>query len=169
MVESELEIVKRHMGAQSVNVVAILSELGVDYEERRMFGGESGWIEYGDGRFKVVVNQGESPQRKRFTAAHELGHYLIQRDLLCEEGIMKRHTDRLFGDVVLPAQSSPITHRHEVQANKMAAQIIMPATRIKELWAALDGHSEDKIATLAEKFDVSIAAMSIRAKTLRLV
>lgn len=169
--ESELEIVRAHMGKEPVNVAAILSDLGVAFEERPILSGESGWIECQGGNFTVVVNEAESEQRRRFTAAHELAHYLMHRDLLCEDGDrLHRHTDRLFGANAELNRKAPLAQRHEAQANKLAAQIIMPASRIKEVWDSLDQENQtDKIGVVAGQFGVSKAAMEIRAKTLGLI
>lgn len=168
--ENELEIVKDHMRDQPVNVAAIFADLGVDYVEDSILSGESGWIECQDGKFKVVVNADEGPQRRRFTAAHELAHYLMHRDLLCRAGKLNRHTDRLFGNAAAHNREAPFQHRHEVQANKLAAQIIMPASSIAEAWDGVAGKPElFRVSALAQKFDVSKAAMSIRLKTLGLV
>ena len=168
--ETELEIVKDHMRDEPVNVAAIFADLGVEYVEDRILSGESGWIECLDGKFKVMVNESESAQRKRFTAAHELAHYLMHRDLLCREGKLNRHTDRLFGVSAEHNRDAPFQRRHEVQANKLAAQIIMPASRITEVWNAMEDRPPvSRIPALAEKFDVSKAAMEIRLKTLGLI
>ena len=167
--ENELEIVRDHMRDEPVNVAAILADLGVSYTEKVINSGESGWIELKDGLFEVTVNASESPQRQRFTAAHELAHYLMHRDIL-RVGKLNRHTDRLFGAGRAHNRDAPLQHRHEVQANKLAAQIIMPASRIREVWAA-HPHTDrsTKIESIAKQFDVSKAAMEIRLKTLGLV
>lgn len=167
--ENELEIVRDHMRDAPVNVAAIFADLGVEYVEDRILSGESGWIECVDDKFKVLVNSSESPQRKRFTAAHELAHYLLHRDLL-KSGRANRHTDRLFGEAAAHNRDAPFQRRHEVQANKLAAQIIMPASRIREVW---EGHPQSnqtaKVEDIARQFDVSKAAMEIRLKTLGLL
>lgn len=168
--ESELDIVRRHMGKEPVSVAAIFSDLGVDYEERSILSGESGWIECKDGQFLVVVNKDEGEQRRRFTAAHELAHYLMHRDLLCEEGRLNRHTDRLFGVSADLNKEAPFRRKHEIQANKLAAQIIMPASRITEAWEDISSEPAFfRVSKIAEQFGVSKAAMDIRLKTLSLV
>lgn len=168
MVESELEIVQRYMAAEPVDVPAILSDLGVSYEERTIITGESGWIECNNGSFFVVVNANDSEQRRRFTAAHELGHYLLHRDLLCEAGRANRHTDRLFGATKGSNRETPFGPKHEVQANKIAAQIVMPASRIKAAWQASSKDNPYRVEDIAKQFGVSKAAMDIRLKTLGL-
>jgi Zn-dependent peptidase ImmA (M78 family) len=163
MHESELDIVQEYMGDEPVDPAKILRALGVEYTEEPLPPGESGHIIASDGAFRVVVNSNEGPQRRRFTAAHELAHYLMHRDLLAEAGKMNRHIDCLFGSDACHDKPSPLRSRHEVQANRLAARIIMPASRIRH-------HFEqgENAAALAQRFGVSPAAMEIRLKTLNL-
>lgn len=158
---TELEILQDYMMDEPVDLPAIFSDLGIEFSEEVI--PESGYIECKDGQFKVVVNSTEGKQRRRFTAAHELAHYLMHRDLLCAGNRMNRHTDRLFGEGAKHNREQPFSHKHEVQANRLAAQIIMPAGRIINLWA--EGHRLD---ALAERFDVSKAAMQVRLDSLGL-
>ena len=125
--------------------------------------GESGWIERDGDAFKVVVNSNEGAARRRFTAAHELAHYLLHRDLLDHGGRANRHTDVLFGGEQ-PAGTSRIRRGHEIQANRLAAQILMPAGRVKERFLA--GTS---IESLAQELQVSKAALEIRLKNLGMI
>tara|TARA_R110002072_G_C7539176_1_gene498086 strand:- start:258 stop:476 length:219 start_codon:yes stop_codon:yes gene_type:complete len=54
----------------------------------------SGRIDLNEPFCIITVNSNEGPQRRRFTAAHELGHYIIHRDMI--DG--KRHLDRLYSE-----------------------------------------------------------------------
>jgi Zn-dependent peptidase ImmA (M78 family) len=78
-------------------------------------------------------------------------------------GRANRHTDKLFGGDQ-PTSASGIKPHHEVQANRLAAQILMPAARVRERFGA--GMSVEQ---LANHFGVSRAAMEIRLKNLGLV
>ena len=161
--ESELDIVQDYMNDEPVQPEKIIRALGVEYSEVALPTGESGRIEYSDGQFQVVVNANESAQRKRFTAAHELAHYLMHRDLLAQHGRMHRHVDCLFGGDACHDRSTPLMPRHEAQANKLAARIIMPASRIRHHF-----DQGESAMQLAHRFGVSVAAMEIRLKTLGL-
>ena len=160
--ENELDIVSRYTASAPVDLDAIFRELGVGYREQHIPTGESGWIERDGDYFTVVVNASEGEQRRRFTAAHELSHYLMHRDLMDDGSRMNRHTDRLF-DKNADDDDGLFTHRHEVQANKMAARIIMPAKLVRRKHA--EGMSAGEIA---KAFKVSRAAMEIRLSTLGL-
>ena len=160
--ENEMQIVARHLTSAPVDLEAIFADLGIGYCEKTIRTGESGWIERTGEHFEVVVNASDPAARRRFTAAHELAHYLIHRDLMDHGARMMRHTDRLYGDAD-DNPNSPFKPHHEVQANKLAAQIIMPAPLIREKFAENPNH-----VALAAEFEVSAQAMEIRLKTLRL-
>lgn len=163
MEQSELSIVSRHMETAPVDLQAIFSDLGIEYQELWMDDGASGSITRKGDSFAVVVNALESMNRKRFTAAHELAHYLLHRDLMQIDGDrMHRHTDKLYG-APEDNPASPFTRQHEIQANRLAAQIVMPAPLVREKF----DESQD-VGQLAAAFGVSKAAMEIRLKTLGL-
>ena len=160
--DNEMRIVARHMAKAPVDLPAIFQDLGIDFQTFWM-DEASGWIERDGEKFTVAVNAVEPNRRQRFTAAHELAHYLLHRDLMDHGGKMHRHTDQLY-DGSNSAAGSPFNRQHEIQANRLAAQIIMPASLVREKYA----ENED-LASLAEEFDVSKLAMEIRLKTLGLI
>lgn len=161
MDKSEMSIVARHMAKAPVDVKAIFSELGIRYEESWMDGASGSISREGDS-FTVSVNATETENRKRFTAAHELVHYLMHRDLMGDGERMHRHIDTLYdggnqaGDVIFKRE-------HEIQANRIAAQIVMPKALVEKKFEAIKDAGE-----LAKVFGVSKAAMEIRLKTLGL-
>jgi Zn-dependent peptidase ImmA (M78 family) len=150
----------RELGREiPVNLPRIIRALGIRYDERFMPADESGRIERDDDGYMIVVNATEGEQRRRFTAAHELAHYLLHRDLLHREG----HLDRLFGPPGTNP-SSPFTPRHEVQANRLAADLLMPADAVR-------AYEEMglEVGEMARRFGVSPAAMRIRLQSLGLL
>ncbi len=161
MKDSEMRIVARHLQKAPVDIEAICDDLGIDYEEVWM-DDASGSISRAGDKFVVHVNALESKNRRRFTAAHELAHYLLHRDLLGDGERMNRHIDNLYGageqtgDVIF-------NRAHEVQANRIAAQIVMPKKLLEKEFAL----NKDSLQ-LAKKFGVSKAAMDIRLQTLGL-
>lgn len=154
----EMSVVKDFASRLPVDVIGIFDALRVEYIEEPMPPEQSGRIYYEDPFCTVTVNANEGPQRKRFTAAHELGHYLLHRDLL--DG--KRHLDRLFSDGGRDNPYGPLSPSHEVQANKFAADLLMPAGVLRARYNA----TSDNVRELAELCGVSIAAMKIRLKNL---
>lgn len=160
--DSQSKIVARHLKSAPVNLEAIFDELGIGYSERKLGYGQSGWIERIGPNYKVIINSDEPLVRRRFTAAHELAHYLLHRDLMEDGSRMNRHIDSLF-DGKSAADDNLFKPYHETQANKIAAQIVMPIGIVKKLHGA--GKTPAEIAAALE---VSKAAMEIRLSTLGL-
>jgi Zn-dependent peptidase ImmA (M78 family) len=101
--------------------------------------------------FRIVVNVGDPPQRRRFTIAHEVAHYVLHRDLIGES-----LTDNAM-------YRSSLADDYERQADSFAAKILLPADAIREAYR----HTRS-LAGLAAIFGVSTAAVRIRLKELRL-
>lgn len=162
MDKSDMSVVARHLTKAPVDLEAIFADLGVQYSKLWMDDGASGSITRNGDTFAVAVNALESETRQRFTAAHELGHYLLHRDLMDDGKRMNRHIDTLYagrdqgGDVIFKRS-------HEIEANRIAAQIVMPGPLVRAKFA----ETQDA-GILATEFGVSKAAMEIRLKTLGL-
>lgn len=112
----------------------------------------------------IGYNQTESRVRKRFTIAHELGHYVLHRD-----------DAQMFMDKQYTAhfRSTNFTYpdkkqKQEQEANKFAACILMPEQLLRAEIEKMefDLQSEDDIKVLAKIFDVSATAMSFRLSNL---
>lgn len=147
-----LRIAEKHTRAAPVNVVRLAYDLGlVVYEtgdwpdnvsgmirKDRKLGGKSGYA--------VIVNDKHCEARRRFTIAHEIGHFVLHSDLIGDgigdDGLYRSH----------------LRSARESEANRFAANLLMPAELIEK--AAADG--ADTIADLARVFQVSRSAMSIR-------
>lgn len=156
----EMQIVRRYRERVPVDIIGLIRELGIEYREEPMEAGASGRIDFDGFLCTITVNANEGPQRKRFTAAHELGHYLMHRDLIENRG----HLDRLFGPPGLDNPEAPLSPRHEVQANQFAADLLMPGHVIRQRYD-LD---QDNVRQLADLMRVSPAAMKIRLQSLGL-
>lgn len=162
MKKSEMSIVARHMAKAPVDLEAIFAELGIEYGKLWMDDDASGSITRNGDGFSISVNALEPETRQRFTAAHELAHYLLHRDLMDDGKRMNRHVDTLYGGGE-PSGDVIFKRSHEIEANRIAAQIVMPKKLIEEEHA-----KNADTAALARKFAVSKPAMEIRLKTLGL-
>src|SRR6266403_928090 len=94
----------------------------------------------------------DNHRRQRFTIAHETAHYVLHRDLI-GDGVTD---DALY--------RSSLGDWYERQANKMAADILMPPQLVISLFKG----GMRSLASLAKAFDVSIDAMRIRLEELGL-
>jgi Zn-dependent peptidase ImmA (M78 family) len=116
-----------------------------------MPGSISGEIRETDGIVTIKVNRHDIKERQRFTIAHEIAHFLLHRDRLAS-GI----TD----DVLY---RSRLTDDLERQANRLAADIIMPTNLIQGALTNLAAlKPDDKLKKIAELAQVSLAAVKIR-------
>jgi len=97
----------------------------------------------------IQVNKNHHPNRKRYTIAHELGHFCLHRHLKQE------FEDRIF---FRGGESSP----EEWQANDFACAILMPEDTFRDAVRSGKRNIED----LAREFKVSTLALRIRAKNL---
>jgi Zn-dependent peptidase ImmA (M78 family) len=136
-----------------VDVNLIAKELGIGLWEFKNFNDTtSGKLfrddQYGGtSRWSIGVNAKESHQRKRFTVAHEIAHFLLHRDKIGDE----LSDDSFY-------RSKLLTSKEEHQANRLAAEILMPFHLIQQL--QLEGIND--IDELARRFEVSSTAMKIR-------
>lgn len=138
---------------------AIAKGLRVDVVRRPLPGDTSGLLIRREGRNICVINAEHHPNRQRFTLAHELGHFLLHPpqesyDLLARDG-----------------RSSEGIHTTEVEANAFAAELLIPEELLRqEVSSILDIFSDDgTIGELAQRFQVSQAAMTHRLTNLRLL
>lgn len=164
--ESDMSILNQHLESAPVNLRAIFRAFSIEYEEVPMESGTSGLIIRNGDRYTISVNANDVEVRRRFTAAHELGHYLLHRDLMGNGDKMHRHVDNLFDRDKRTSETGDVNFKreYEVQANRMAAGILMPKKLVIERHGVLGGD----LAKIAQEFKVSKAAMEIRLKTLGL-
>lgn len=148
----ELETLERFTAEVPVKVGALADALGLRVVLATLPLNISGLIQPDDqGKFVIKINRFESKERQRFTIAHEIAHYLLHRDRI-QAGIV---------DSVL--YRSKLSSRIEAEANKLAADIVMPNAAVFEELKRRGGISKEIIVDdMAEKFQVSKQAMAIR-------
>lgn len=149
--------------------IALKNNVPVISEE--LDSGVSGLLVTRGTRATIFVNESDSERRKRFSTAHELGHFLL-----------RHHSDR--GDHVHVDRGITVLHRNsrssegvdlaEIEANQFAASLLMPAHLLRmaiEKYASEDRLDESIIEKLADKklFHVSVQAMTIRLERLGLL
>lgn len=99
---------------------------------------------------KILINSQEIDYRRRFTLAHELGHFVLHKDI--KEDILYR-SDNFIDSDGLDQESKD----REVEANCFAAALLMPRKTV-ELLVSL----KFKTSEMAKLFDVSTSAMQYR-------
>lgn len=102
-------------------------------------------------RWGIYVNQNGSPRRRRFTAAHELGHYLIHR---------KKYPDGLRCDEAAVDGRNGIEIERE--ANDFASTLLMPLDDFRRRIPAKAETDFDQLSECAAHYDVSLVAAILR-------
>ncbi|MEZ5709323.1 MAG: ImmA/IrrE family metallo-endopeptidase [Blastomonas sp.] len=146
-----LKVIAKYWDSTPVPIDRIIADIGLPFSYEAMDDNISGYIERTDGTYRIVVNAEHPEVRQRFTAAHELGHYIYHRDLL-GEGVGDNRAYRTDGTNRPNANIRPI---HERQANSFAANILMPRHRLIDV-------ASERTEALAARFNVSKQAMAIR-------
>jgi Zn-dependent peptidase ImmA (M78 family) len=134
-----------------IDPVQIARRLGIDVFEVSLDREVSGALIKGRGQDpEILLNATDSSNRKRFTCAHELGHFVRRSDNLHEYEYID------FRDQL----SSTGTDHEEMYANSFAANLLMPEDIVKRYRSRADD------VELALLFDVSREAMNNRLKNL---
>jgi Zn-dependent peptidase ImmA (M78 family) len=116
----------------------------------------SGFYQNQSGREIIGVNSLHPPVRQRFTIAHELGHAVLH----AREGL---HLDQAFKLRFRDATSSLAVDPEEMDANRFAAELLMPAEEVIGLLEdGLDVNDDPAVRQIARHFGVSQQAMTYR-------
>ena len=98
---------------------------------------------------RIYINQDDIPERQAFTMAHELGHWILHRDIFAKDPdnytVLPRFTQ--------PNQGDPM----EKEANKFAATLLVPLRLLRPVRHA-------PVSQLASIFGVSRTMMEYRLK-----
>jgi Zn-dependent peptidase ImmA (M78 family) len=134
-------------------VESLSAALGIPIERVAMDKSISGKItNLSDNQFKIIVNSKHSKTRQRFTIAHELGHAVLHNHLI-GDGV----TDNFAYRAVEATPHPNIGASEETEANKFAANLLMPAEAIIELQ-----NRGLKSKEMAEALGVSQSALEVR-------
>lgn len=101
---------------------------------------------------EIFVNKKDPIFRKKFTIAHELGHYFLHSDFTAEIVYRKN------GEVDITEEERII----EQEANWFAASLLMPREAVKAAWRYFPD-----VLKIAEIFDISTVAATWRIKYLK--
>ncbi len=120
-----------------------------------------------DNKSIIGVNSTDPPNRKRFTIAHEFGHYMMHQGNAV-------HIDRTFKVNFRDKSSSLANNIEEIEANAFAAALLMPEKKIKQvvnqkLIQGIDIEDSEELQNIADMFQVSKQALLIRLFKLGLV
>src|ERR1700730_12845762 len=127
-------------GTLPIDVEAIAHRLGIEIVDRVFddtlefpLSNASALLLRRHGRAICVVNREHAPTRRRFSIAHEIGHFLL-------------HAPKESYDVVARDEhSSEGIYKEEIEENAFGAQILMPADLIHDqITTPLDLFSDEE-------------------------
>ncbi len=137
-----------------VKVAGMARALGIEVRSATLKPRISGQIQpsaTSESGFRIRVNRHEPSVRQRFTIAHEIAHFLLHREFIgdgLEDTILYRST---------------LSDKREAEANRLAADLIMPRELVVQSLREIGGVATLEAASaLAAKFEVSEVAMKIR-------
>jgi Zn-dependent peptidase ImmA (M78 family) len=148
-------IIERYTQDAPVRVEAIARELGLIVIQEEMDPEIAGRIvkdtsSRSPAGYTIYLNAKDPGRRQRFTLAHEVAHYMLHRDLI---------GDGLIDDALY---RSKLGEWYERQANRWAADVLMPAALVRGLYRG----GMVSFAELSRTLDVSESAIRIRLSEL---
>jgi Zn-dependent peptidase ImmA (M78 family) len=149
----------------SVDVNAIAEALGATIREEASEGDVSGALFREQNMILIGVNSSHSRYRKRFTVAHELGHLILHDDIvrLDHHYLAVTQKPRLKPVARRSQLSSEARDPREIEANRFAAALLMPAEFLeRSLRNRRLPLSDEEIAQFASQYEVSVQAMTFR-------
>lgn len=149
---SDWNVIRAYQKVLPVDVVGLAGALGIRVYDAKFGDDVSGILrkdsQYGGSKgYSILVNHRHPLNRKRFTIAHEIAHFVLHRDRTGEEV----KDDMFYRSETLP---SPL----EREANEMAAKILMPQNLLSQLRA--EGITD--LEEMAARLKVSRQALAIR-------
>lgn len=152
LTDEQKRIIEKYQQEIPVKLGSIAKEFGIDVKRATLAANISGQIQECDGKVTIKVNRHDAKARQRYTLSHEISHYLLHRHLL---------SDGITDDLLYRSSQSSLI---EKEAERLAADIIMPVKQIKSL---LEKHSKTKkgallIEAVAEELEVSTTALGYR-------
>lgn len=101
--------------------------------------------------FTILLNKNQTSKQKRFTLAHELGHFFMHKEILESEEI---HVDIMY----------KIKDEEEKEVDYFAGALLMNRMLLEKMY-----EKTTSITELADIFDVTTSAMTVRLDTLGLI
>ncbi len=163
-IQAAQDLVDRFALRMPVDLELLTYALEIDVRLEDLDDVVSGLVVLDRRRPLIAVNRAHHPNRRRFTIAHEIGHFTLHRArtkfFLDASPVFFRCDDA-------PA-TDPIAER---EANKFAAELLMPTDAIRQLIQAepIDPFDETDIRRLADRLRVSPQALTIRLTELELI
>jgi Zn-dependent peptidase ImmA (M78 family) len=164
---ADLLISRQRIRRPAVDVHSIAEHLGMRITELNLGSDCSGLLITQPGLTPcIVVHQQHHEHRKRFTIAHEIGHFALKHHF----GDTNVHADSLTSISYRGGRASQGTDPREIAANQFASTLLMPTALMERALlrrkTKLERDYESVVQELAESFTVSGHAMTLRLKSM---
>jgi Zn-dependent peptidase ImmA (M78 family) len=151
----------------AVDVQSIAKHLGLRIAELNLGNECSGLLITQPGLTPcIVVHEQHHEHRKRFTIAHEIGHFVLKHHF----GDTNVHADSPASISYRGARAAQGTDPREIAANQFASTLLMPTALMESALTRrktkLERDLEAVVHEMAESFCVSEHAMTLRLKSL---
>lgn len=139
--------------AAELDVEAIAFDQGIEVRYEPLNGCEATLVGYG-AKAIATIKRSTSRGRERFSIAHETGHWLLHRG----------RSFRCRGDDIVQNYNSEAALERE--ADEFASHLLMPTPILRPIIKSLAKPSLRDLQSVADDFDVSLQAISIRLAAL---
>ena len=148
-------------GRFPVDPIRVARAAGVEVHDSRLGGDRWGMLVGVGNSSTIYLDARQPPSRKRFSAAHELGHYMTHAGVVGLAGFNVKPI--MPGEGYADARSDEgRVNVFEAMADEFAASLLMPEKKFREL----KGRGSSVI-DIASYFKVTVDAASRRARLLR--
>lgn len=166
-IEREAENLVLRAGADGppVDVAEVARSLGAEVHYVPAPADVSGMLSQENGEVVIGVNANHHPNRKRFSIAHEIGHWRLhlgdQLPLFVDESTVYFRDDA----------SSKAIDPNEIEANAFAAALLMPRSFLLSdlVGKRVDMNDDVEISRMARRYQVSVQALTLRLNNLALI
>lgn len=145
--KEDIKIIKDNQKSYPIRITAITEEYGIDVYNLSMSSNISGAIIKEGDKYVIYVNDKHTPNRQRFTIAHEIAHYILHKEKI---------GDNLTDNAMYRSKLSNVFER---QANILASEILMPVQFVMQFI-----EENKSVPEMARLFKVSEEAMRIRLR-----
>ena len=145
-----------------IDIMKIIADRSIIAKEVELPDNISGVLDTRGDQPIILIHAKHDKKRKRFSLAHELGHFILNSS---PRGVhLDRHT--FFRSNL----SSTGIDMEEKRANRFAAELLMPSDILLEILSedmpdlidAEENHGLKLLKEIAEQFQVSVAALTIK-------
>ena len=145
--------IKNDMYKIPVDLIGLANILNIEVYEQKLESKISGAIRYNkeNGKYTILLNKNDNDNRRRFTLAHELGHYFLNKEIL--------ESDEIHIDVLYRCSDDK-----EKEIDYFAGALLMPKELIEIMYK-----DTTSISQLSNIFEVSESAMTVRLNILGLI